>query len=157
MADDPVTQLEKAIMARLRTGALISQAAHVDVFPDDPAAYEGPQGKALIFVRYVDDASEEEVTQGARRDKVRKIIRFTFEIRYRVVSLRGHKGTNRLKHEGFELMSGFFPDISYPGYTVKDWFSHQRGGVVGRIKEKGIWDFFDGFQIPLLYEKRLQS
>lgn len=156
MASDPVaTQLENALMGRLKSGELVSNYAHVDVFPDDPSAYEGPQGKAIIFVRYVDDISEDAPFQGARRDKIRKKITYTFEIRYRVVALRGHQGSNRLKQEGFDLISGFMPEISYPGYTVSDWFSHQRGGVVGRIKEKGMWDHFDGFQIPLIYEKRI--
>lgn len=155
--EDLTTQLENAMVARLRTGQLISEHAHVDVFPDDPESYEGPQGKALIFVRYVDDVTEQESSQGARRDKLRNRTVYTFEIRYRVVSLRGHRGTNKLKREGFELLSGFFPEVSYPGYTVQDWFSHQRGGVVGRIKEKGIWDFFDSFEIPLIYEKRLPN
>jgi hypothetical protein len=145
-----IESLENAIVEQLRSPEMI-QLVRVMAWPDDPKTIPNPVGAGYLLARYRDDTSESLDGQNLTKPMT-SLETYSYELRFLVRSLRAHRGAYPVMQLARKLLQGFSPTIDDSAYKpFRSGFSYSGGGLVAGSKKEGLWDFFQLYEIKLLF------
>lgn len=146
--------IEDALVERLKTHALLVNFTEILAYPDDINTLGKAQKRSILLVRAYQDRTRQDPLQGARRDKVRELSTHTIECRYLAYDRRSNEGVALTKGYAKDALSGFQPVIDHSKYTVDGPLRHLAGGLIGRVRGSKRWDYYDAWELDLIYETR---
>jgi len=153
-AQDRDSLIEEVVTARLLTHRDLLPLCEVIPYPDDLESLGKANKRGIVLVRAYQDGTNPIPLQGARRDKVREKNTVAIELRFLMFNRQGNTGCNQAREYSKTALAGFKPEISHKKYTVDGALRHVSGGLVGRVKGSKRWDYYDAYELDLIFETR---